>query len=180
MGLHILLCGTHSHSGEGWAPPRDTITVSGEWDWCGFLWGCGLQRRSDRAFSAFPQTALSSWGLAEMSHCGKGIKVDKRTCFSSEYTVPEGMAVSGRVAFPWHLVQYFPFERVWSVCIVDWLSNRVTTHIWSALQTQGFCTHRLNQADWKYLEKIPKSSKKQSLNLPHTRNYFPLYLLPFK
>lgn len=181
MHLHVLARGTHSHS-EG----RPGSNQRPQAQWAGNGLGAvssgeeAFREWSNRAHSAFPQIALSSWDLAEMSHCGKGIKVDKRTCFSPEYTVPWGMAVSGRVAFPWHLVQYFPFERMWSVCTVDRLSNRVTTHIQSALQTQGFCTYGLNQADWKYLEKIPKSSKKQSLNLPHTRNYFPLYLLLFK
>ena len=158
--------------GKAGLHPETPGTVSGEWAWSGFLWRCGFQRRSNGAHSAFPQIALSSWDLAEMSHGGKGIKVDKRTCFSPERTLPRGMAVISTA--------FGPIFPLWKDVECLYCGPTFQPSQNSALQTQGFCTHGLNQADWKYLEKIPESSKKQSLNLPHTRNYFPLYLLLFK
>lgn len=72
-----------------------------------------------------------------------------------------------------------PLPQVWDVCTVDQRSDRDITHIQSALHIHGFCTHGVSQPDGKYLGKIPESCKKHSLNLPHTSNYFTLYLRLF-
>ena len=86
MRLHVLVRWTHSHL-EG----RPGSTQRPQAQWVGNGLGVvssgdvAFREWSNRAHSAFSQIALSSWDLAEMSHCGTGLKVDKRTCFSPEY-----------------------------------------------------------------------------------------------
>ena len=158
---------------------RPPGAVSGEWSWAGFLGGCDSERGSGAHFP-FPHTALSSWNLVEMDHFERGKKDGEKEVFFSR----------GHCSL-WHGCQGggLHFQGIWPTispatgvgCLyrgAAFQQRLSLTYSQPSISMGSAPTESVNQME-NIWEKVPESSKKQSLNLPHTSNYFTLYLRLF-